>query len=306
MQYLLPPAKDVRKYLYFYDDASSIDFTSVSELRDVIRSTRATVKSQAGSTLSTYRMMGAVASGSGQRVHYARIGFLSEDPDFSTDRRFIDTLLHPGRGASPRTEIDLLDNTNPFPSGGSGELEGPIWFRPARVGKYTYSNGTMSFPSLQSSATSPSQQYAASWVHWRKDIGPTSATSYNSTVCSWAYTQDGNKVFAVSYTNANAYAFKWSPYFSIGGQNRASVPTRSDTSVTPNAMSTVQTFAGGTESAIKLTKGLLAVDEGSALRIVKLSSADGDFTHGGALPGVYTTVSNVNPIELYGQNAFSM
>lgn len=310
MQYLLPTQQDLRKLLYFYDDDTNLDLSSMSAIKDTIRSTRATVKSQSGSTLVTHRMMGTVASvaGGNHRVHFARISFLSEDPDFTTDRRFIETMLHPGRGLNPREEIDFLENSTPFPSGSSGEREGPIWVRPARVGKYAFFASTaMTFPKLRSQASKQSLQYAASWTHWHREFTASGKIDATSTVASWAYSDDNStQIFAPTYTNSSALAFKWSPSFTLGGQSRITVPTRSDTTTYPNAVSGDFSFIGGVESAIKLTKGLLAVDEGSALRIVILSSADGDFTHANTLPGVNATVFSVKEIQLYARNQFDI
>ena len=309
MQYLVPTQQDLRKLLYFYDDATTLNLSSMSALKDTIRSTRATVKSQSGSTLVTHRMMGAVASASGstQRVHFARLSFLSEDPDFTSDRRFIETMLHPGRGKNPRTEIDFLENSIPFPQGASGEREGPIWVRPVRVGAYAFTNTAMTFPKLRSQASPQNPQYAASWTHWHREFTASGKNESTSTVASWAYSDDNSgQIFAPTYANASALAFKWSPSFTMNGQARITTPTRSDTTTYPNAVSGDFSFGGGVESAIKLTKGLLAVDEGRELRIAILSSADGDFTHGNTLPGVNATVTSVKELQLYTRNQFNI
>ncbi|QZE56629.1 hypothetical protein MPK67_gp093 [Erwinia phage pEa_SNUABM_32] len=309
MQYIFPAQQDLRKLLYFYDDATPLNFASMAALKDTIRSTRATVKSQSGSTLVTHRMMGAVAgvAGGTQRVHFARISFLSEDPDFTTDKRFIQTMLHPGRGLNPRTEIDFLENSIPFPQGAAGEREGPIWVRPAYVGAYAFTNTTMTFPKLTSQASKQSLQYAAAWTHWHREFTPSGPTEATSTIASWAYNDNNSiNIFAPTYTNGTTVAFKWSPSFLISGQNRITTPTRSDTSTYANAVSSDFAFSGGVESAIKLTKGLLVVDEGPTLRAVVLSSADGDFAHGNTLAGMNATVTSVKEFSLYARNQFAL
>ncbi|QZE59334.1 hypothetical protein MPK66_gp090 [Erwinia phage pEa_SNUABM_2] len=286
MQLVLPKQDDVRKYGFFFDSGQTIDFSSVSELRDLIRNSRCSVAAQAGNSFTAHPVMGIAAYGTGARVYYSKLTLMSEEPDFTSDDAIFRTLLvtglkdGSGRKSGQMTMIDNFANSTPFPGNTDTWWATPFCLIPTQIGQNAApTTNQISFPDTQVTVTTASRQTGDSYTHRRRIYTATGSQEARITPHSWSYTFTGTSYSSWQSSVAGAMAFSMGAYLnqvSDGGYWRATTPTRrnafdSGRNVPCSAVYGSSALAEGT---ITLDKFAVFINEGTRVRVVKYGPDD--------------------------------
>lgn len=280
MLLVLPKQDDVRKYGFFFDSGQEITLKTISDVRDLIRNSRASVASQSGDTLVSHPVMGLALYSGQVRAYYSKLTIMAEAPDFSSDAGVVRTLLVTGlKDGSGRkqTQMSLNDNfasNTPFPGNTSTFWATPFALIPTKIGTVnmpqTY---TISFPDTVVTVTSQSRQTTDSYRHIRRVYTAAGSQDVTTTPHSWLYTFTG-----ANYSNwpsdvAGAMAFSLGAYVesvSNGGYWRASSITRRNLYDSGKNVPCSKEFGSSAlaESSVTIDKFAIFIYEGTRIRTV--------------------------------------
>lgn len=286
MQLVLPRQDDVRKYGFFFDSGQAIDFSSVSELRDLIRNSRASVQSQNENVIVTHPIMGIAAYGTGSRVYYSKLTIMSEPPNFTSDENFIRTLLVTGiKGGSGRkgSQMSLTDTfagNTPFNGNNGSWVPSPFCLVPTKVGNVTVPTSyQVSFPDTTVQVSGASRQTGDSYRHRRRIYTATGYSEALTTPHSWSYNFTGTNMSSWALDAPGCMAFSMSAYVEMvygGGYWRAGPITRRN-ALDANLFTPCSNQFGSSEqaeSSISIDKFAIFIYEGLGIRAVVYNADD--------------------------------
>lgn len=314
MQLIIPQSvSDFRKYSYFFDEATSTDFTSISDLISVLRNVRSTPRTITQDTVVLNEMMGVVDSGTTQRLYLTRIGYVGGAVDFSSDVKFVETFLPTVTGKGLRSEN--AGSTYPpistsagsqivFPFGSGDYVAGMTCLSPTKVGQNTIGQVSYTFTDQTTYIASAGIQRAGGITQRRIDIR-TDATPAPVTATLVSYSSSTDRVglylnMAQALT-ATSVGFNWSA-FTNRTESRAGQPAKAN-AADPNVP--FYQAALTSEGDITLTKGLVLVANGDNMFVIKLSSSD--FSFPSTTPGKSATGTiNALPDFVSNQRKFDL
>ncbi|QZE58995.1 hypothetical protein MPK64_gp092 [Erwinia phage pEa_SNUABM_16] len=286
MQLVLPKQDDVRKYGFFFDSGQTLDFSSVSELRDLIRNSRCSIASQNGNSFGAHPVMGIAAYGTQARVYYSKLTMISEAPDFTSDDGIFRTLLvtglkdGSGRKSSQMSMNDNFSGSTPFPGNTDTWWATPFCLIPTKIGQQAGPTANqVSFPDTQVTVSTAGRQTGDSYSHRRRVYTAAGMQEIRIYPHSWTYTFTGTNYSNWNSSVTGAMAFSMGAYtaqVSDGGYWRATVPARRNAYDSGRYTPCSQAYGSSTlaEGTITLDKFAVFINEGTRVRVVKYGPED--------------------------------
>ncbi|AQT28566.1 hypothetical protein YOLOSWAG_83 [Erwinia phage vB_EamM_Yoloswag] len=302
MQLILPKGdQDLKKYSYFFDASTNTEFTTISQLVQILRNTRSTPLKLEGDTVVMSEMLGIADNPIGnsgvQNLYLTRIGFVGVLPDFSSDREFLRTFVPTVLGTGDRTnnqnnvDAPISDETSDTQMFGLRKSDfvysqGITCLWPTKVGTVVTSGLRGYAAPAMSSAVNKTfgGQSGGSVQHKRSEILTNAVTTtVNSTVMSYTSSESGiTKALniAQTLTTNGGVGFNWSS--DVYDPTRTSPPVKQYNQL-PN-VPYVTAFLDKDPAPIVLVKGLSFFVTPEHLFVLKLE-ADVDFSFPAAYPG---------------------
>ena len=286
MQLVLPKQDDVRKYGFFFDSGQTIDFSSVSGLRDLIRNSRSSVQSLNGNTLATHPIMGIAAYGTSARVYYSKLTIMAEEPSFSSDENFIRTFLvtglkvSTGRKGPQMTMYDTYGGNTPFNGNNSAWICSPFCLVPTKVGNVDVpTTNQVSFPDTTVQVSSASRQTGDSYRQRRRIYKESGVSDIITTPHSWSYTFTGTNHSSWAVDVPGCFAFSPSAYVELvygGGYWRAGNITRRNVADANMYTPCSSNFGSSSqaEATVSIDKFAIFIYEGLGIKAVVYNADD--------------------------------